>query len=148
MIPLAGLFRGGFLIVILLWYSVNVWRAMDGYFRDEFKKYLENEYKQNKHLKATDSVGKTDSSEAESVRYIHGTTTKEVGKTAPSFTKTVHVDMIEDNHIQIKQDNIKDIPTPTTPESDKTPFMGTNIKTHISTVHHIQTESKKTKNIV
>ena len=51
MISIAGVLRGGFLIVILLWYSVHVWHAMDEYFRDEFKKYLAKEYKQNKHLK-------------------------------------------------------------------------------------------------
>jgi hypothetical protein len=95
MIPLIGLLRGGFLIVILLWYSVSVWQAMDGYFRDEFKKYLEKEYKQNKYLKK-DMAGKTDSSGDEIVGPILGTVLKEsLSNTAVSIIKAEHGDMLK-----------------------------------------------------
>lgn len=50
MIPIAGIFRGMFLVSILFWYSTSVWKMMDSYFRDEFKKYLVKEKEENKHL--------------------------------------------------------------------------------------------------
>lgn len=90
MIPLISLLRGGFLVVILLWYSVSVWHVMDEYFRDEFKKYLEKEYKQNKYLKE-DMAGKTDSSDDEILGPVPGTTLKErPSNTAVSFIKAEH----------------------------------------------------------
>jgi hypothetical protein len=143
MIPLAELFRGGFLIVILLWYSVSVWHAMDGYFRDEFKKYLEKEYKQNKHLKA-DMVAKIDSSEAEIERSIHGTTVKEgTGNTATSFTKTKYDDTVKENYNEVKQ-NVQDISTSNVPKLEtRSPFMSADTKSHISTVQHIQPHLKE-----
>jgi hypothetical protein len=127
MIPLIGIFRGGFVVVILLWYSACVWRAMDGYFRDEFKKYLENEYEQNKHLKE-DMVGKTDSSKDETVGPILGTTLKEgISNTATSFTKTEHGDMITEN--QVKQNSLHVSPTPNAPQFESnSSFKSANTK--------------------
>jgi hypothetical protein len=90
---------------------------MDGYFRDEFKKYLEKEYKQNKYLKE-DMTGKTDSSEDEIVGPISGTTCKErLSNTAISFMKAEHGDMLKkENPIQVKQKNLHDTPTSNCPE--------------------------------
>jgi hypothetical protein len=143
MIPLAELFRGGFLIIILLWYSVTVWQAMDGYFRDEFKKYLEKEFQQNKHLKA-DMTTKTDSSEAQTVRSIHSNTVKGgTGNTATSSTKTGYDDTIKENYNKVKQ-NIQDISTSTTPKLEtRSPFISTDTKPHTSTVQHIQSHLKE-----
>lgn len=56
---LAVIFRGVFLISILTWYSTNVWKMIDGYFRDQFRSYLEEEYRKNPRLKSevhTDTV--------------------------------------------------------------------------------------------
>ncbi|XP_078032638.1 uncharacterized protein LOC144467620 [Augochlora pura] len=60
---LGMLFRGVFLIGILSWYSTNVWKMIDGYFRDQFRSYLEEEYRKNPRMRAelqTASVGKDD----------------------------------------------------------------------------------------
>lgn len=58
------LFRGVFLIGVLTWYSTNVWKLIDGYFRDQFRNYLEEEYRKNPRMKsdlqATATVGKGD----------------------------------------------------------------------------------------
>jgi hypothetical protein len=142
MIPLAALFRGGFLIVILLWYSVSVWHAMDGYFRDEFKKYLEREYKQNVHLKA-DMVIKTDSQGAKTATSIHGTGVKEgSGNTATSIAKTEHGDRVKENNNDVKQ-YIQDISIYNVPKLEtKSPFMSANTKPHTSTVQHLHTHLK------
>ncbi|XP_033335834.1 uncharacterized protein LOC117226014 [Megalopta genalis] len=60
---LGMLFRGVFLIGILSWYSTNVWKLIDGYFRDQFRNYLEEEYRKNPRMRSdlqTASVGKDD----------------------------------------------------------------------------------------
>jgi hypothetical protein len=144
MIPLAGLFRGVFLFLILLWYSVSVWHVMDGYFRDEFKKYLQKEYEQNKHLKA-DTISKTYASETESVGSVHGTTfQQQIGNITTSFTKSQQVCVIKENHIQTKQKNIKDTPKSSAPKLESaSAFMGASTSTRLSTVHHAQSCQKE-----
>lgn len=61
---LGMLFRGVFLIGILTWYSTNVWKLIDGYFRDQFRNYLEEEYRKNPRmrpdLQAATAAGKAD----------------------------------------------------------------------------------------
>ncbi|CAL7933839.1 unnamed protein product [Xylocopa violacea] len=58
------IFRGVFLIGILTWYSTSVWKLIDGYFRDQFKSYLEEEYRKNPRMKSdarantVDNVGR------------------------------------------------------------------------------------------
>ena len=49
---LGMIFRGIFLIGILTWYSTNVWKMIDGYFRDQFRSYLEEEYRKNPRMKS------------------------------------------------------------------------------------------------
>lgn len=58
------IFRGVFLIGILTWYSTSVWKMIDSYFRDQFRSYLEEEYRKNPRMRSdiqADSVDKTDS---------------------------------------------------------------------------------------
>jgi hypothetical protein len=133
MIPLIHLFRGGFLTVILLWYSVSVWHTMDEYFREEFKKYLEREYEQNKYLKE-DVVGKTDSSKDENVGPILSSTLREgLSTTAASFIKDKHGDRVRENqqHIQVKLKNLHDTPTSSCPEyGSNSTFKSANSKKH------------------
>lgn len=143
MIPFAGLFRGVFLFVILLWYSASVWRAMDEYFRDEFKKYLEKAYERNKHLKA-DMNAKKYASEVESMGPVHGTTFQpQNGDIATSFTKSKNVDVIKENHIQNKQKNLQDTPKSSAPTLESAlAFKGASTSSHISTVHQSQSCQK------
>lgn len=49
---LGMLFRGVFLVSILTWYSTSVWKMIDGYFRDQFRSYLEEEYRKNPRMKS------------------------------------------------------------------------------------------------
>lgn len=44
------LLRGFFLFGIISWYSNGVWKFINDYFRNEYKTYLIDEYKRNKHL--------------------------------------------------------------------------------------------------
>ncbi|XP_017887816.1 uncharacterized protein LOC108629571 [Ceratina calcarata] len=44
--------RGIFICSILYWYSTTIWKMIDGYFRDQFKSYLEEEYKKNPKMKS------------------------------------------------------------------------------------------------
>ena len=143
MIPFAGLFRGVFLFVILLWYSASVWRAMDEYFRDEFKKYLEKAYERNKHLKA-DMNAKKYASEAESTGLVHGTAFQpQNGDIATSFTKSKNVDVLKENHIQNKQKNLQDTPKSSAPTLESAlAFKGASTSSHISTVHQSQSCQK------
>lgn len=58
------IFRGVFLIGILTWYSTSVWKMIDSYFRDQFRSYLEEEYRKNPRMRSdvqVDSVDKTNS---------------------------------------------------------------------------------------
>jgi hypothetical protein len=131
MIPLAGLFRGVFLSVILLWYSLSVWHAMDEYYKEEFKRYIEKEYEKNKHLKA-DMFPKKYASEAESMGPVHGTTFQpQIGNIATSFTKSENADVIKENRIQTKQKHLQDTPHPSAPKLESE-LASTN--SHISTV--------------
>ncbi|KOC59544.1 hypothetical protein WH47_09066 [Habropoda laboriosa] len=60
---LALLVRGVFLIGILTWYSTSVWKMIDGYFRDQVRSYLEEEYRKNPRMKSDvhgDSVDNVD----------------------------------------------------------------------------------------
>ncbi|XP_076766162.1 uncharacterized protein LOC143433007 [Xylocopa sonorina] len=52
------IFRGVFLIGVLTWYSASVWKLIDGYFRDQFKSYLAEEYRKNPRMKS-DTEGNT-----------------------------------------------------------------------------------------
>lgn len=45
------MFRGFFLIGIISWYSMGLLRVINEYFRDEFKTFLDDEIRRNKHVK-------------------------------------------------------------------------------------------------
>jgi hypothetical protein len=143
MIPFLGLFRGVFLFVILLWYSVIVWHAINGYFRDEYKKYLEKEYERNKHLKA-DMNSKKHASETESMGPVHGTTFQpQIGDIAASFTNSENVDVIKENHVHNKQKNLQDTPKSSAPTLESaSAFKDASSSPHISTVHQSQSCQK------
>lgn len=47
------LLRGCFLIGIISWYSVGVWKQINKYFGNEYNTYLEEQYRSNKHLRPT-----------------------------------------------------------------------------------------------
>jgi hypothetical protein len=44
------MFRGVFLISIISWYSYGVFKMINDYFRGEYKTYLTDEFRKNKHL--------------------------------------------------------------------------------------------------
>jgi len=44
--------RGVILFGVLGWYSVTVWRVIDGYFQDQFRTYLRDEYRQHPRMRA------------------------------------------------------------------------------------------------
>ncbi|XP_024888413.1 uncharacterized protein LOC112465203 [Temnothorax curvispinosus] len=53
--------RGVFLVSILGWYSAIVWKIIDGYFQDEFRAYLQEEYRKHPRIKAdVESAGAVD----------------------------------------------------------------------------------------
>ncbi|XP_033224990.1 E3 ubiquitin-protein ligase BRE1A-like [Belonocnema kinseyi] len=49
---LAFIFRGVFLVAVLSWYSTNVWKMIDGYFKDRFQNYLQEEFRKNPRMHA------------------------------------------------------------------------------------------------
>ncbi|KAH0948561.1 hypothetical protein HN011_001295 [Eciton burchellii] len=49
---LAFAVRGVILFGVLGWYSVAVWRVIDGYFQDQFRAYLRDEYRQHPRMRA------------------------------------------------------------------------------------------------
>ena len=55
--------RGVFLVGILTWYSTSVWKMIDGYFRDQFRSYLEEEYRKNPRMRTDVQSGSADHSE-------------------------------------------------------------------------------------
>lgn len=44
--------RGVFLLSVLSWYSAIVWKVIDGYFQDQFRTYLQEEYRKHPRMKA------------------------------------------------------------------------------------------------
>jgi len=116
---------------------------MDGYFRDEFKKYLEKEYEQNKYLKA-DMNAKKYASEAEGMGSVHGTTFQpQIVNNADSFTKSENFDVIKENHIQNKQKNLQDTPKSSAPTLEsQLAFKGASTSSHISTFRQSQSCQK------
>jgi len=49
---LAFVVRGVILFGVLSWYSATVWRVIDGYFQDQFRAYLRDEYRQHPRMRA------------------------------------------------------------------------------------------------
>jgi len=49
---LAFAVRGVVLLGVLSWYSAIVWRMIDGYFKDQFRVYLQEEYRKYPRMKA------------------------------------------------------------------------------------------------
>lgn len=68
---LAFIIRGVFLVGILSWYSAIVWKVIDGYFQDQFRAYLQEEYRKYPRIKAdVERAGAVDKRPAEpSVRH-------------------------------------------------------------------------------
>ncbi|CAB0038249.1 unnamed protein product [Trichogramma brassicae] len=48
---LGVLFRGVFFLGVIGWYSSSLWRMIDGYFKDQFQRYLEEEYRRNPKMR-------------------------------------------------------------------------------------------------
>lgn len=46
----AVIFRGFFFLIIIFWYTLGVWKLIDGYFRDQVNEYMSEELKKNSHL--------------------------------------------------------------------------------------------------
>lgn len=51
----ALLFRGFFLLGIISCYSMSVWKLIDGYFRTEYKRYLDDEIKRHPPLRSEET---------------------------------------------------------------------------------------------
>lgn len=49
---LAFAVRGVVLLSVLSWYSAVVWRMIDGYFKDQFRDYLQEEYRKHPQMRA------------------------------------------------------------------------------------------------
>ncbi|KAL0126667.1 hypothetical protein PUN28_005207 [Cardiocondyla obscurior] len=49
---LAFIVRGVFLVSVLSWYSAIVWKVIDSYFQDQFRAYLQEEYRKHPRIKA------------------------------------------------------------------------------------------------
>ena len=48
---LAFVLRGVLFIGVVGWYSGSLWRMIDDYFKDQFQKYLEDEYRKNPKMR-------------------------------------------------------------------------------------------------
>lgn len=57
------MFRGFFLIGIISWYSMGLLRVINEYFRDEFKTFLDDEIRRNKHVKLAPEAAVTETSD-------------------------------------------------------------------------------------
>ncbi|XP_039312163.1 uncharacterized protein LOC105198202 [Solenopsis invicta] len=58
---LTFIIRGVFLLGALSWYSATVWKVIDGYFQDQFRAYLQEEYRKHSRIKAdAESAGAVD----------------------------------------------------------------------------------------
>lgn len=53
--------RGIFVFSVVSWYSAIVWQIIDGYFQDQFRAYLQEEYRKHPRIKAdVESAGAVD----------------------------------------------------------------------------------------
>lgn len=43
--------RGVFLVGIVGWYSTSLWKMIDDYWKDQFKRYLDQEFQKNPHMR-------------------------------------------------------------------------------------------------
>ncbi|KYQ58076.1 hypothetical protein ALC60_03128 [Trachymyrmex zeteki] len=58
---LTFIIRGVFLLGVLSWYSATIWKVIDGYFQDQFRTYLQEEYRKHPRIKADfESTGAVD----------------------------------------------------------------------------------------
>lgn len=63
------LFRGFFLMGIISWYSMNVWSFIDKYFRNEYKKYLDEEMTRHPHLRPVTTTTELPPTENEIIEF-------------------------------------------------------------------------------
>ncbi|XP_032681603.1 uncharacterized protein LOC116848999 [Odontomachus brunneus] len=65
---LAFVVRGVVLLGVLSWYSATVWRMIDGYFKDQFRTYLQEEYRKHPRMRSdVENVGAVDKESARRV---------------------------------------------------------------------------------
>lgn len=76
------IFRGIFLIGILTWYSTSVWKMIDGYFRDQFRSYLEEEYRKNPQMKSAVTPSPPDNTDSPVITARPETTAEPARRTA------------------------------------------------------------------
>lgn len=62
---LAFAVRGVVLLGVLSWYSATVWRMIDGYFKDQFRTYLQEQYRRYPRMRSdVENVGAVDKESA------------------------------------------------------------------------------------
>ncbi|XP_008216686.1 probable serine/threonine-protein kinase kinX [Nasonia vitripennis] len=60
---LALLLRGFFLLTVVGWYSTSLWKMIDGYFKGQFQRYLEEEYQRNPKMRQDVRTGFNDAAD-------------------------------------------------------------------------------------
>ncbi|XP_076628760.1 uncharacterized protein LOC143345484 [Colletes latitarsis] len=131
------IFRGVFLIGILTWYSTSVWKLIDSYFRDQFRNYLEEEYRKNPRMKSDVqgvSVDKIDPVPVESPQ-----TTVEPPRDVPEVfqPEVCTVEAAENDSAIVEPNREKDVTGGTSENkavggsTDKNAFLGTTAESEL-----------------
>lgn len=91
---LAFAVRGVVLLGVLSWYSATVWRMIDGYFKDQFRDYLQNEYRKHPQMKVeVESIRIVDKSPVPSELTIESSLKHDIAETyGPDLSMTCSAD--------------------------------------------------------
>lgn len=100
------IFRGIFLIGVLTWYSTSVWKMIDGYFRDQFRSYLEEEYRKNPRMKTDVQANSADKIDSVPTRPRPETTVEpQRGISEPDRAYTKAVEAVENDTVTAVESN-------------------------------------------
>lgn len=95
---LAFAVRGVVLLGVLSWYSATVWKMIDGYFKDQFRDYLQNEYRKHPQMKVeVENIRIVDMGPVPSELPIESSLKHDIAKTyGPDLSMTCPADICQE----------------------------------------------------
>lgn len=120
---LSGILQSFFILVIVLLYTATVWRSLDSYFKEEFKKHLEKDYKSIQKLKRNRLEMAKESIETHKVLdALDGVNSKLTEETMQKLSAEIPSDCKEEKNPENKYTNQEEIGEDCLDDGDICPF--------------------------
>lgn len=120
---LSGILQSFFILVIVLLYTATVWRSLDSYFKEEFKKHLAKDYKSIQKLKRNRLEMAKESIETNNVLdALDGVNSKLTEETMQKLSAEIPSGCKEEKNPENKYTNQEEIEEDCLDEGDICPF--------------------------